>query len=180
MKRIILTGVSIVALSASAPALAQSSSDVDQLGDGNSATVAQTGSNTSEIDQVADDALADVTQSGSGNFSDIDQNDNAADANDGGTIGVPDFDPDATVVQDGTNNSSTITQDIADGSFNQTASVDQSGAGNMSIIDQNSDGPGYTGGLRATVDQNGASISDIVQTGTNGGKNMRATVTQTD
>lgn len=73
MKKIILAGASIAALTMASPAFAQSSSTVNQDGDGNQADVGQTGSNTSTIDQVGNSNDADVTQSGTGNFSDIDQ-----------------------------------------------------------------------------------------------------------
>ena len=50
MNKIITTGASLIALAAASPALAQSVSNLDQIGTGNAATVLQSGSNTSDID----------------------------------------------------------------------------------------------------------------------------------
>ena len=71
MKNIIFTGASLLALAIASPALAQSTSDIDQTGNTNGATVTQTGSNASDIDQVGNTNAATVDQAGTGGDSGV-------------------------------------------------------------------------------------------------------------
>ena len=115
MKKIILAGASIAALTLAAPAYAQSTSTVTQDGSGNQADVEQEESNTSTVTQIGDNNLAGVVQNaGSGNESTISQT-----ATGPNTAGVNQI--------LGTNNSfADITQDGT--SASNTAVISQAGA----------------------------------------------------
>ena len=77
MKNVLLLTASAAALTISAPAMAQNVSDLDQNGTGNDAVVAQVGSNSSDIDQDGADNRATLDQDGSNNASTIDQDSNS-------------------------------------------------------------------------------------------------------
>ena len=111
MRKTILTGASLIALAAS-PAFAQSTSDVNQQGDGNSATVTQENSNSVDIDQIGNSNIATADQSGDGNESIIEQSGNGpnnADVTQGGE------DSFADIFQTGNsvNNTASITQAVS-------------------------------------------------------------------
>lgn len=75
MKKIILAGASIAALTLAAPAYAQSTSTVEQNGSGNQADVTQVNSNTSTVTQIGDNNVATVDQAdvATGNTSTVTQ-----------------------------------------------------------------------------------------------------------
>lgn len=67
MKKTALLGVSILALSTAAPALAQSQSTVNQTGNNSTVTVTQggpDGGNSSNVDQSASDSNVTIDQEG--------------------------------------------------------------------------------------------------------------------
>jgi len=213
MKKTILTGASILALSIAAPALGQNISDVDQTGAGNNAGVTQSGdgndsdvdqdgdsntatvgqdgtdgvagvlqtgnSNTTTIDQTSIEGFIDVVQDGDSNIANVTQND--ASGND--SIGIQPTgtaDPEARINQLGNGNDSSIDQTNVTGSFNLIADNNQNGDDNISTITQGANGPGFTGTLRATVNQTNGADSTVTQDANNGSKNFNATVTQDD
>ncbi|EAQ28009.1 Curlin-associated protein [Erythrobacter sp. NAP1] len=153
MKKLAMTGASILALSMAGTAMAQSVSApadprtpdpapviedcppganncsiIEQSGANNTATLTQTGDgNTSNIEQDGSGATgnaATVTQSGNNNDSDIDQINGSA-------RGI------ATVTQSGDNAASTIVQDsVVLDNFPTRATVQQTGDGASSVIFQ--------------------------------------------
>ena len=156
MKNIIFTGASLLALAIASPALAQSTSDIDQTGNSNGANVTQSGSNDSDVDQVGNSNAATVGQSGTGGESNILQTGNSnranttqntiggladviqsgnsnqsditqTDANAGGALGVAGKDPEAFVNQQGNSNISGVTQSNSAVSFDLIANVNQNG-----------------------------------------------------
>ena len=122
MKKIILAGASIVALTAATPAFAQSTSTVTQTGDGNVADVSQTGDQTSTIEQDGDNQEATVDQSGSGNDSSILQDATGENV--------------AFVTQDGTDSEADITQTLTSDSSTATINQASDADGNLAIVFQ--------------------------------------------
>ena len=169
MKKTILAGASVIALTATAPLFAQATvpaecatatgncSVVDSAGTGNTATVDQAGGSISEVIQDGTSLNADVAQDGAGNLSNIDQENI-----------VPGAGATATIAQTGAGNSSDITQ-LENGSIvgDPQALVTQTGDNNSSIVDQS----GLNGGtlITATVDQtlndSSSSVIHWVKTG---------------
>ena len=89
-------------------------------------------------------------------------------------------DPEARINQLGNGNDSSIDQTNVTGSFNLIADNNQNGDDNISTITQGANGPGFTGTLRATVNQTNGADSTVTQDANNGSKNFNATVTQDD
>ncbi len=152
MKKMILTGASLLALTMAGPAFAQSTSTVTQDGNGNDAGVVQENSNVSDINQVGDNNVADVEQTSTGttgNEVDIDQTATGSNtANALQTAGATGSFID--ILQDGTSDgntanasqasaigsSSEITQTDTTGSFAETAQGGGGGINNGAVIIQ--------------------------------------------
>lgn len=153
MKKTILTGASILALSIAAPAFGQSLPEPNYPA--KPAACATAGNNCSTIDQEGTDGIATVSQSGSGNVSDINQ---TAASEDVSTI----------VKQDGKNATSFVEQSGGPGVqvgstfFRNRVEVTQSGDGADSVVYQ-----GDSARLEVEVIQIGDSKSFIDQEGNN-------------
>jgi hypothetical protein len=169
-----------------APAMAQSStSDIDQIGTGNIATVTQSGSSAVNDSGIIQDGVgneATVTQSGSssiGNTSDISQTGNGNDATvtqigsgAGGDTNT------STVTQTGNLNDATVSQ--GDLVLSNTSTIIQTGNENTATVTQGDPPNGVNAGPNtSTVTQIGFSNDALVNQGGVGAVNS-STITQDD
>ncbi|WP_379923275.1 beta strand repeat-containing protein [Erythrobacter sp. R86502] len=157
MRKTILTGASVLALSIAVPAFGQTAPSTPTY-PSTPAECASAGNNCSTIDQAGTDGNAILNQSGSANVSAINQT--AASAN-----------VDAKVTQEGTNATSFVEQSGGPGVFVPNASgtfvrnkieVSQKGDGADSVIYQ-----GKSSRLQVGVNQDGDSTSYVNQEGNN-------------
>ncbi len=169
MKKTILTGASILTLVVAGPAFAQSTSTVNQTGNGNSAGVTQTGDNLSEIDQVGDGNSATADQSGSSNESDIDQTATGSNIASVSQAGEDSF---ADVIQDGASNGSNAsisqgagTSAATTGEVTQTSAVNSTG-----IINQDNGAASFAAIQQGDTPQFGGTVATA--------ENASSTITQ--
>lgn len=128
----------------------------------NVAGIGQAGiGNESAINQLADGAGALNGQIGDNNKSLIDQHDESGLYNSGG---LTPYDPEAIVIQVGSNNTSKVFQGGGDEfAADMSTFVTQYGDYNESDVIQKASGIGFQGGLVADVEQGGSSRSTIAQ-----------------